>query len=160
MAFLPENPPPRSSAPPGAPASPPPQPRSLTSNTPTHRGNRQRDKQPEELVHGLGRGTTPALGDEWEHALEAVERLWEGGWAGRCLRALPHTAAQGPPGTHQAESCLCPSQACSLEPPATLPREPADTPMPLETQFEGHFGLPSPLSLDVQMSIIRLIISS
>lgn len=58
------------------------QPRSLTSNTPTHRGNCQRDKEPEELVHGLGRGAAPALGDEWKHALEAAERLRGGGRAG------------------------------------------------------------------------------
>lgn len=68
-------PPPPSSALPGAPpANSRPQPRSLTSKAPTHRGKCQCDKQPEELVHGLRRGTALALGYEWKHTLQAAAR--------------------------------------------------------------------------------------
>ena len=51
------------------PANSRPQPRSLTSKAPTHRGKCQCDKEPEELVHGLRRGTALALGYEWKHTL-------------------------------------------------------------------------------------------
>lgn len=53
----------------GAPASPRPPSKSLTSEAPTHRGKHQCDKQPEELVHGLRSGTALALSYEWKHAL-------------------------------------------------------------------------------------------
>lgn len=98
--------------------APHPQPRSLTSNTPTHGGKCQCDKQPEELEHGLRRGSPLALGDEWKHALEAAGGCGEAG-----VSAREHCIMQplkGLRGTHRAESCLCPSQAHGLEPPPTL----------------------------------------
>ena len=62
------------SALPGAPANPLPQPRSLTSKAPAHRGKRQCDKKAKELVNGLRCGTALALSYEWKHTVEAAKR--------------------------------------------------------------------------------------
>lgn len=55
------------------------QPQQEPSKAPTHRGKCQCDKQPEELVHGLRRGTALALGYEWKHTLQAISISFTGG---------------------------------------------------------------------------------